>query len=165
VLIRVAVTPHGTGRTKLCTIDLGFRDHLTGGETKEKGQLDLEISAQADVGDLDPTVEVRVQRSETSVALARANDVFVDGKANEALKLLDAQATALENQRKRWAARQLSPDPSLVKDLADQTEIVDSTRKQYRQALASSKPAEAWASPAAAPARRSSVEKADAYAF
>jgi Ca-activated chloride channel family protein len=165
VLVRVAVTPRAPGRFKLCDVALGFRDHLGASDGKVGGPLELDASAAADPTDLDPTVEVRVQRSETSTTLSQANELFAGGKGKEALGLLDAQASVLENQRKSWTLRRLEPSAELGKDLTDQIEVVDSTRKQYREALASSTPGLAAASPRAARAMRRSVERADAYAY
>jgi Ca-activated chloride channel homolog len=165
VLVRVAVTPRAAGRLKLCDVELAFRDHLATGDGKVGGPLELDVSPTADPTDLDPTVEVRVQRSETSSTLAQANELFGSGKGKDALGLLDAQASALEQQRTGWAARHLEPSAELSKDLADQVEVVDSTRKQYREALASSAPGLAVASPKAAKAMRHAMERADAYAY
>ena len=165
VLVRVAVTPHAPGRLKLCDAQVDFHDQLASGDGKVGGPLELDVSPTADPTDLDPTVEVRVQRSETSTTLARANELFGSGKGKDALGLLDAQAGVLEHQHQSWSARHLAPSAELDKDLADQIEVVDSTRKQYREALASSAPGQAIASPKAAKAMRHAMERADAYAY
>jgi hypothetical protein len=165
VLVEVAMAPRREGRTTLCHVELEYRDHLGKGQGKIGGRIDVEVQEGADLSDRDPMVELRMQRSGTSTALAQSNELFLKGKPKQALSLLDAQAANLRAQRESWTQRNVRPAPDLDADLAQQSKVVDDTRNEYRDALKSAPAAAAPKRPAAAKARRHSIEFADAYAL
>jgi len=163
VLLEVVLDPRQPGRAPVCDARLRYRDRVSNEPAEVGGRLDLRVAAEAKLSERDPVVEVRIQRSHTSTALSRATQLFYQGQAKKALGLLDQQATNLERQRQRWKRRSVKPAPTLARDLADQSQVIDDNRREYEEALRNSSPAAAATQTPAARANRRGYQAADAY--
>jgi tRNA A-37 threonylcarbamoyl transferase component Bud32 len=162
VLMKVALAPHAQGAFPVCRIDVGLRSAPTAGAAKLGGELATFAQVGADLGAMDPAVEVRVQRSETARSLVKANELFASGRTGEADRELGIQADRLDHQKTLWISRDAKPSYGLQADLDDQARTVRDAREQYRSAAAARPPAVAARSaPARANARMRAMEAYD----
>ena len=95
-LVKLRVPTDHEGKTPVAKVAVAYRDLLARADKREEGALELFVksdgSAQAD---LDPFVAARVERSRTAQSLTLANELFKDGKFEEAEKTLATRATEL----------------------------------------------------------------------
>ncbi len=93
VLIEVRVPTGSPGAAKVANVELAYRDLVRSEDAKARGTLAAEI-AQGE-SELDPIVSGRVQRSQTAAAVLGANDLFQQGRFDEAQQKLAAAQQAL----------------------------------------------------------------------
>lgn len=96
VLLKVRVPSQSTGETPVADVELGFRDLLANRDGRCTGKLGVEImSDRADATEIDAVVANRVERAETSNTLKTANDLFEQGRFEEARKKLEDRGQSL----------------------------------------------------------------------
>ena len=93
VLIEVRVPTGAPGSAKVASVELGYRDLVGSRDAKSRGTLAVEVGAGE--SELDPIVSGRVQRSQTAAAVLGANDLFQQGKFEEAQQKLQVAQQAL----------------------------------------------------------------------
>jgi Ca-activated chloride channel homolog len=93
VLIEVRVPTGAAGSAKVANVELAYRDLVRSEDAKARGTLAVEIGAGE--SELDPIVSGRVQRSQTAAAVLGANDLFQQGKFDEAQQKLQTAQQAL----------------------------------------------------------------------
>ena len=96
VLLKVRVPHDREGVTPVASVELGYRDLTTGSDGRCGGKLGLEVvGSPSEAVEIDSVVSGRVQRSETAAALKDANNLFEQGKLDEARRRLTAREDAL----------------------------------------------------------------------
>ena len=93
VLIEVRVPTGAAGSAKVASVELAYRDLVRAEDAKSRGTLAVEIGAGE--SELDAIVSGRVQRSQTAAAVLGANDLFQQGKFDEAQQKLQIAQQAL----------------------------------------------------------------------
>lgn len=93
VLIEVRVPTGSAGTAKVANVELAYRDLVRAEDAKARGTLAVEIAEGE--SSLDPIVSGRVQRSQTAAAVLGANDLFQQGRFDEAQQKLAAAQQAL----------------------------------------------------------------------
>jgi Ca-activated chloride channel homolog len=89
----------GNSVARVADVSLKYRDLAAGKDATCAGSLGVVIVKDAaSASELDGLVRGRLSRSETAAALVRANELFEQGKAEEAQRLLDEHRTALEGE-------------------------------------------------------------------
>jgi Ca-activated chloride channel family protein len=85
VLLRVRVPAGVEGVEPVADLELSYRDVATRAEARCKGSLGLDVRGDgSEQKDLDPFVAARLERSRTSHALTKANELFERGHAEAA---------------------------------------------------------------------------------
>jgi Ca-activated chloride channel family protein len=116
VLVKVRVPRDKEGVAPVANVELNYRDLVTGNDGRCGGKLAMEIVPSAgEATDLDPVVSGRVQRAETAATLKDANNLFEQGKVEEARRKLAAREAALRSEAER--ARRAAPSPK-AKDVS-----------------------------------------------
>ncbi len=93
VLIEVRVPTGAAGAAKVANVELGYRDLVRSEPGRARGTLAVDINEGE--SELDPIVSGRVQRSQTAAAVLGANDLFQQGKFDEAQAQLATAQQAL----------------------------------------------------------------------
>jgi Ca-activated chloride channel family protein len=110
-LVKLRVPTDHDGKTPVAKVAVAYRDLLARADKRDEGELQLFVksdgSAQAD---LDPFVAARVERSRTAQSLTLANDLFKDGKFEEAERTLATRATELHASASRRPMALAKPD-------------------------------------------------------
>lgn len=99
VLIEVRVPTGSPGAAKVANVELAYRDLVRSEDGRARGTLAVEIAAGE--SELDPIVSGRVQRSQTAAAVLGANDLFQQGRFDEAQQKLAAAQLALASASAR----------------------------------------------------------------
>jgi Ca-activated chloride channel family protein len=95
-LVKLRVPTDHDGATPVAKVAVAYRDLLARADRREEGELQLFVKSDGTAqADLDPFVAARVERSRTAQTLTRANDLFKDGKFEEAEKTLATRSTEL----------------------------------------------------------------------
>ena len=96
VLLKVRVAGAALGPAEVASVELTYHDLVQSTDGRCAGKLGVEVVPNAsDAADLDPLVSGRVQRSETAAVLKDANNLFEQGRADEARRRLTARGDAL----------------------------------------------------------------------
>ena len=106
--LKVRVPSRQEGATPVAGISLAYRDLVKGEDGRCDGELGVVVTADPKGGsELDGVVSGRLQRSETAAALLDANDLWAQGKVDEAQRRLAGQQQALASAE--TAARRAAP--------------------------------------------------------
>ncbi len=138
VLLKVRVPHDKEGAEAVATVDLGYRDLVSGSDGHCGGKLGLEVvPSSADASDLDPLVSGRAQRSETAALLKDANGLFERGQGDEARRRLASReeslrATAEKARRAAPAGRAREID----RDFAGQIAALDEANTNFKPQFA-----------------------------
>ncbi len=156
LLFEVQLPRGAEGLHEVAVVKLRYRDLTTEpqGEGACEGQLAVRLTHDAgQVSPLDPLVETRLARAETSAALREANEAFAAGEFGRAREKL--QSTRGRIQKRRSASRPLAT-ASQRKQIDDafegQFEALDRAGDNFEEAQRS-----APAAPAASPEGKASV--------
>jgi Ca-activated chloride channel family protein len=155
VLLRVRVPVDRTGAQPVASVDLGYRDLVQRDRGHCEGRLATFVTADPrDASELDPIVAGRVQRSETASVLTQANDLFAQGRADEAQRRLKDRARALD------AAGAVAKQAAPAARAADVARDFDGQRAALDQATQGfAAPPAASAAPEAARAAKSAAKR------
>jgi Ca-activated chloride channel family protein len=140
-LMRVHVPADKEGIERVASVSLRWRDLVARSDEAVEGALSLAVASPADAQtDLDPFVGARLERSRTARTLTDANELFRQGKDDEARRTLDkhvAELHAAEAQAHAAAKARPAPKPralpSLDRDFADQIDAIASAQSSFAQ--------------------------------
>lgn len=134
VLLRLRVPAGEAGRKPIADVRMRFQD-LVGGKVGEcEGKLAAMLTRDAAaVSTLDPLVETRLARSETSAALALANEQFAAGDVGLARRTLDASRGRIRSRRDEASSRASAPatKAKIDADFERQIDAFDSADKGF----------------------------------
>ncbi|MBC8069563.1 MAG: VWA domain-containing protein [Deltaproteobacteria bacterium] len=110
VLLRLRVPAGERGKAPIAQVRMRYQD-LVGAKPGDcEGQLvAMRTRDAAELSELDPLVEARLARSETSAALALANEQFESGDIGLARKTLESSRGRIRTRRDEVAARPSAP--------------------------------------------------------
>jgi Ca-activated chloride channel family protein len=133
VLLKVRVPHDREGTQAVANVELSYRDLSTVGDGRCGGKLAVEVVANASDADaLDSVVSGRVQRSETAAVLKDANQLFEQGRGEEARRRLAQREAALRAAAE--TARRAAPAArakDVDRDFAGQVAAVDDANTQF----------------------------------
>lgn len=110
-LVKLRVPTDHDGQTPVAKVAVAYRDLLSRSDQRMEGDLQLVVKSDGTAqGDLDPFVAARVERSRTAQTLTRANDLFKDGKFEEAEKTLATRANELHASASHMPMALAKPD-------------------------------------------------------
>ena len=172
LLVRLELPPSPVGERPVASVSLDYRGAAQGfgrGEPRSCfGELATRMTTQpARVSPLDVIVLNRLTRSETSRALEQANELFAQGRIDEARGTIARHRGALAGRRKKAKKRAGAGivDPfgrNLDEDFDNQAQAVEAAAEGFEQAAGD--PAPTSSRPAKAQVRRN-AESADALAL
>jgi Ca-activated chloride channel family protein len=141
-LVKLRVPTDHDGQTAVAKVAVAYRDLLARADRREEGELQLFVksdgSAQAD---LDPFVGARVERSRTAQTLTRANELFKDGKLDEAEKTLATRSSELHASAAHRSVALAKPDSErLGADFDKQIGAVAEAQANFAQPMATASP-------------------------
>ncbi len=157
-LVKLRVPTDHDGVTPVAKVAVAYRDLLARADRRDEGELQLFVKSDGTAqSDLDPFVGARVERSRTAQTLTRANDLFKDGKFEEAEQTLATRVTELHASA---AHRPTLPKPDndrLTTDFDKQIGAVAEAQTNFSPAATAS--AAGGGSVAAAPPTRGEREQ------
>lgn len=154
VSVRLRDPGRSSARADVAEAELTFRD-LVKDETDEvSGRLAVRwVDGEGEA--LDPVVAGRLQRSRTADALKEANELFSQGKVDEAKRRLDASRRQLGEARKTVKKPASAKDEkTIASDFEDQDDALDGAAQAFE-------PGEPAAPKAKAGAKRSAEDEFD----
>jgi Ca-activated chloride channel homolog len=161
VLLRVRVPHDRDGAEPVASVELGYRDLVTGRDGRCTGKLGLEVvPSAADETGLDPVVSGRVQRSETAAALSEANGLVEQGKLDEARRRLAAREQILRSAAD--SANHAAPAArakDVNRDFQSQIDALGGANRELSTPQFASPPPRAAGAPAPAPVQDSKAAK------
>jgi Ca-activated chloride channel family protein len=132
VLLGVRVRERDAGAVDVAKVTVSFRDLLEDEPARVRGRLAAEVR-DGRAGELDPVVTTRLQRSLTADALKEANELFQQGKTEEARARLDASRRQLGETR---AQANEAPAPSKdAKEIGRDLDFQDSALEDAEEAF------------------------------
>jgi Ca-activated chloride channel family protein len=142
VLLKLKVSPDRDGVQPIADMKLTFRDLVQRSDANVTGNLALTVKSDGTAQkELDPFVAARLERSRTAQTLTDANDLFAQGRVDEARKRIASQSASL---RKADATAQAlaSARPvakpkaakSLDRDFGDQLATLDEAERSFAPA-------------------------------
>jgi Ca-activated chloride channel homolog len=153
------------GERPIASVRLGFTELASGDTASASGALAaVLVGPDQPSSELDPTVAARAERAQTTAVLREANQLFYDGKPDQAR---DKLARQLAGVRAHGAAAR----PEAKADLAAQASALGDADKGFQQPAPAREPRVASAPRKLAPARKSRAQlkvnaaRADALAF
>lgn len=114
VLARVRVSASHAAEAPVAAVEIRYRDLAKAKDVHSTGNLAATVATTT--SEVDPFVGARVERSQTASALQQANDLFRQGKLEEARKTLGARHATLEKARKKLDFDKMPFSPSRGKD-------------------------------------------------
>jgi Ca-activated chloride channel family protein len=141
-LVKLRVPTDHDGATPVAKVAVAYRDLLARADRREEGDLQLFVKSDGTAqGDLDPFVGARVERSRTAQTLTRANELFKDGKFEEANKELATRATELHASAAHRPMALAKPDSErLGADFDKQIGAVAEAQTNFSQPMATAAP-------------------------
>ncbi len=142
VLCRFRVPASSAGETGVVSIDVRYRDLTTSKDAIASGNLAAVVGDATD--EMDSFVSARIERSRTASALQQANELFRQGKLDEARKALADQRAALEAAKERPSGGSAPrPSASRAKDAAEDVDKQLGSLSRAETGFATPPPAEA----------------------
>ncbi|MBK7581574.1 MAG: VWA domain-containing protein [Myxococcales bacterium] len=122
LLVSLRVPRGAAGERPIADVRMTYDDLSGGNALGQRGDCQGKLSAlltenAAEVSDLDSFVSARMLRSQTAAALTEANELFANGRSDEARRKLGARLDDLKQQRAATLAR--APSPAKAKLEAD----------------------------------------------
>ncbi|MFO0593329.1 MAG: VWA domain-containing protein [Polyangiaceae bacterium] len=160
VLLKVRAPTDRDGSTAVASVDLTYRDHVGDTDGRCGGKLALDVGSGAP-SDLDAVVEGRVNRSETASTLREANDLFAQGRVEDAKHKLEERQRALQTAAATAAANAAPARKADVdRDFAAQTSAVADANQVFAAPPAGAAPAPAATTHAGKAAMKENASKA-----
>jgi Ca-activated chloride channel family protein len=159
VILRVRVPAARSAEAGVVGVDVRYRDLAAGKDVATGGALAALLGDTAD--EIDPFVSARVERSRTATALDHANELFRQGKLDEARKAIAAQKEALEVEQRKSppSGGGARPGPSRLKDAEDDVNRQLGSLSRAENGFATPPPSE----PAAPAAKKPSIARPDPF--
>jgi Ca-activated chloride channel family protein len=133
VLMRLKVPADADGKHPVASIKLAYRDLVTRTDGAANGEIALDVVSDGSAQkDLDPFVAARLERSRTAQTLTEANQLFEQGRVDEAKRKLETQKEALDVTARRSHAL-AKADPF---DAPEKSAALDRDFKGQSQAVA-----------------------------
>jgi Ca-activated chloride channel family protein len=141
-LVKLRVPTDHDGQTPVAKVAVAYRDLLARADRREEGELQLFVKSDGSAQvDLDPFVGARVERSRTAQTLTRANDLFKDGKFDEARETLATRSTELHASAAHRPMAMAKPDNDrLGADFDKQIGAVAEAQANFAQPMATVSP-------------------------
>ena len=143
LLMRLRVPRGEVGDRPVAEVRMRYEDLTRNRPGSCEGSLIARLSDDAaKVSPLDPIVEARVARSETSAALVRANELFSEGDIEAARRTLDSSRGRIRNRQSAAHTRASSADqPAIDEDFARQLSTLEEAEQGFGAAAAEPAPA------------------------
>lgn len=173
LLLRLDVPSGAVGERAIANVTLNYESVPSPGGRSEPGECFGELAAEltgstSEVSPLDAIVLARLTKAQTGRTLTAANDLFAQGRAGEAERLLKEQLDTITSNKSSagdaaGAAGFADPfDRNLDDDFARQAGAISRAKDNFADAASAPEPA------AAAPAKkqiRENAAEADAFAL
>ncbi|HET6583603.1 MAG TPA: VWA domain-containing protein [Nannocystaceae bacterium] len=136
VLLRLRVPASDSGRRPIADVRMRYADLVTGKPGDCTGELVAMLSRDAsDVSPLDPLVETRLARSETTAALALANEQFARGDVDLARSTLSSNRGRIRSRRDEASGAAPAPAKAAVeKDFERQIGALEQAEAEFGNA-------------------------------
>jgi Ca-activated chloride channel family protein len=133
VLLRVRVPAKTGERATIADVSLRYRDLREGKDERATGSLGVVLAESATgASAIDGDVQKRLARGETAAALLLANDLFEQGKPDEARRVIEEHKKSLEVQAESASKSTDAPKRAeLEKDFKGQYADLDSASAGY----------------------------------
>jgi len=133
VLLKIRTPAITEGSAAVAGIELNYRDLVSGGPAHAGGKLRADVTDDATLaGQIDPAVGARLSRSETATALTEANQLFSQGKIEDARKKLDSEARRVREAQSLATKAPPAKKPAIDRDLAKQAEVLDRANNRFK---------------------------------
>ncbi len=110
-LLKLRVPTDHDGATPVAKVTVSYRDLLARTDRRAEGDLQLLVKSDGTAQtEIDPFVAARVERSRTAQTLTAANELFKEGKFDEANKTLATRETELRRSAGHSAGGLARPD-------------------------------------------------------
>jgi len=143
LLMRVRVPRGQAGDQPIARVRMRYEDLTRARPGDCEGELVATLTERADdVSPLDPLVESRVARSETSAALVRANELFSEGDVAAARRTLDSSRGRIRSRRTAARSKASASDKTrLDADFERQLNTLDDADQGFEAVEAEPAPA------------------------
>jgi Ca-activated chloride channel family protein len=136
LLVRLRLGRGEPGRRAVGEVRLRYNDLVTGAGAHCEGTLAVRMSDDAsELAPLDPFVETRLARAETTQALTRANALFSEGNVDRARETLAESRGRIVSRRKAASSRAPRQDAARVEAGFDEPfDALDKAEVQFEDA-------------------------------
>ncbi|MEX1365663.1 MAG: VWA domain-containing protein, partial [Nannocystaceae bacterium] len=143
LLMRLRLPRGQAGDLPVADVRMRYEDLTQGRPGRCEGSLLVQLSDDASrVSALDPIVEARVARSETSAALQRANELFSEGDVAAARRTLDSSRGRIRDRRTAASSRADATDrPAIDEDFQQQLSTLEQAEVGFGAAASEPAPA------------------------
>jgi Ca-activated chloride channel family protein len=143
LLVRLRVPRGEAGPREVAEVRMRWDDLTRARPGDCQGSLVAELTDDArSVSPLDPLVESRLARSETSAALQRANELFAEGDVTAAQRTLDSSRGRIrERQAEAGNKANAAQRPAIDQDFERQLQTLEAAEKGFSDAAAEPAPA------------------------
>lgn len=155
ILMKVKLPSSSDAQLAVASVDMRYRDLVKNEDGHCTGKLGVEV-VETGASDLDGVVAGRVNRSETAATLKEANQLFAQGKFDEARRKISSRESALrDTAEKAKASAPAARADDVAKDFDKQLAAVQQAQSGFNSPFAEPPPPPvggAFASPPAAAA-------------
>lgn len=156
ILMKVRLPTSSSDSVAVANVDMRYRDLVKNEDGHCTGKLGVAL-VDSGASDLDGVVAGRVNRSETAATLKEANQLFAQGKFEEARRKIQSRETALrDTAEKAKSAAPVSRAADVAKDFDNQLAVVQQAQNGFNSPFAEPPPVQAaggvFATPPAAAA-------------
>lgn len=143
LLVRLRVPRGQVGDRPVADVRMRYEDLTRQSPGDCQGSLHAQLTDDTrDVSPLDPLVESRVARSETSAALVRANELFAEGDVAAAQRTIDSSRGRIRNRKTAASSKaNAAQQPKLDQDFENQLEALEQAGQGFSAAAAEPAPA------------------------
>ncbi|MCX4245598.1 vWA domain-containing protein [Paraliomyxa miuraensis] len=143
LLVRLRVPRGQAGDRAVAEVRMRYEDLTRQSPGDCQGSLVAQLTADSRaVSPLDPLVESRVARSETSAALVRANELFAEGDVVAAQRTLDSSRGRIRERKDAARTKaDVSQQPLLDEDFERQLDALEQAEQGFSAAAAEPAPA------------------------
>jgi Ca-activated chloride channel family protein len=142
LLVRLRVPRGAAGERAVAEVRMRYDDLTSARPGDCRGSLVAALTDDArGVSTLDPLVESRLARSETSAALQRANELFAEGDLAAARRTLDSSRGRIRERRTDASTKaNAAQQPAIDKDFERQLETLEQAEQGFSAAAAEPAP-------------------------
>lgn len=142
LLVRLRVPRGAAGERPVAEVRMRYDDLTTARPGDCQGSLVAALTDDArGVSTLDPLVESRLARSETSAALQRANELFAEGDLTAARRTLDSSRGRIRERRTEASSKaDAAQQPAIDQDFERQLKTLEEAEQGFSAAAAEPAP-------------------------